>query len=108
MADNPKLKIDWDELGSQAVSILRDFAGDVVTGAQEDIDDFWAEGARLLQAALMMDDDQAVDRVKAALRVVAEKNRLRVVNEKWEALEKGIDLAKKVAGAALGSVLSFI
>lgn len=108
MSEGKKLKIDWGALGSEAIDVVREFAGDVVEGAAEDIEDFWGEGATLLQAALMMDDDDAVRRVKNALKVVAERNRLRIVNEKWEALEKGIDIAKRVASAALSSVISFI
>lgn len=108
MDETKKLKVDWSELGKEAIGILREFAGDVVTGAKEDIDDFWHEGASLLQFALQVGDDDAVRRVKDALRVVAERNRLRIVNEKWEALEKGVDLAKRVASAALGSVVSLI
>lgn len=103
-----KLKVNWDELGSEAISILREFAGDVVEGAKDDIDDFWADGAVLLQTALMIGDYESVRRVKDALRVVAERNRLRIVNEKWVAFERTIELANRIASVALGNVLSII
>lgn len=73
--------------------VLLDELGELLRGAKEDIEEFGLQIATDLAEAAILDDEEAIDELKAQAAVLAEAKRLDVVDTGWDTIGRVIGMA---------------
>lgn len=101
-------KIDFGKLKIETGEIIGDALSDLADDAQNDLKEFGKGIASDMLAIAKLDPDEreaAMEEVIAQARAIGELNRIRAVNESWEAASKIMRVIGKTAIAALTSLL---
>lgn len=107
---NPPLNfrdiVDWNAMRAQSAQIIADFLTPITTGAASDIQYVADQIARDFQLALLLPPEQAkplIAEMGQQIGLLAEKNRIRLVNGEWKAIAQGLALAGSIASAFAGA-----
>lgn len=98
--------VDWNAMREQSAKIIADFLTPIVTGAASDIQYVADQIAKDFQLALLLPPEQGkelIEEMGEQLGLLAEKNRIRLVNGQWAAVSKGLALAGSIASAFAGA-----
>ena len=93
---NPKPVFDLDALGAEIKTIVVNGLTDVLGGAQSDIQVYVTEILPQLTVAIAA-GDPIQGELEAQLKLVAEINKIRAINEAWQAVRGVLNVAAKAA-----------
>ncbi len=104
-----KLDLDFEQLAKDAKGILKDLLKSTTTGAVEDVENFARDIMDDFVAIMQVPNEviraAAVKELFGQVRGLAEKNRLKAVNNVWEAVEKTVALGLNMLLAGIKAAL---
>jgi len=99
-------ELDFDRILIELRDALLGGAESLLEGAAQDVEAVISDVASGVVAALRVGDSSLSDELKAAMRVVAETNRVRAVNGQWELLDTVVQIALGAAGAVVRGMVT--
>lgn len=101
--------LDKDALRIKGEEIINDFLAPLVDGAAEDLRRMANEINADFMEAIMLPPEQSqplIDELGDQLELLAEKNRIRLVNGQWKAVAQGLALAGSIVSAVAAAASS--
>lgn len=96
-ASTPKPEVNWDAIGAELTTTLRDQISDLVESGQADVSAYAGEISSTIVTAVRTGKHHLVDECRHQLRVLAEIHRIRFVGAGLVIVDKLMTTAAKVA-----------